>query len=134
VERLLAGLRGIVAVKAVDRGVLERVVEEEGRYEKSAFLPLQNEGVRQVLARQAAVALLKDRQFREPPAPTVYLVERLGEAAPLGGQVLEAEDALPHPGEEVPFPAGRTRRRRLFLAESFVLFPERRACPHRPFF
>ena len=134
-ERLLAGLRGVMAVKAVDRGVLERVAEEEGRYEKSAFLPLQNEGVRQVLARQAAVALLKDSQFREPPAPTVYLVERLGEAAPLGGQVLEAEDARYHIlGEEVLASRRPYAEKTLFLAESFVLFPERRASPGTPSF
>jgi hypothetical protein len=140
VERLLGGLRGIVAVRAVDRGALERVAEEEGRYEKSAFLPLKNEGVRQVLKRQAAVALLKDGRFREPPAPTVYLVERLAEAAgaggpPEAGQILEAEGARYRIlGEEVLAARRPYAEKTLFLAESFVLFPERRASPGMPSF
>jgi hypothetical protein len=140
VERLLAGLPGIVGVKAVGRDVLERVAAEEARYEKSAFLPLKNEGVRQVLERQAAMALLKDHSFREPPAPTVYLVERIGEGAPAGsaapaGQVLEADGARYRVlGEEVLASRRPYAEKTLFLAESFVLFPERRASPGTPSF
>ncbi len=135
VERLLAGLPGIVGVKAVGRGVLERVAAEEGRYEKSAFLPLKNEGVRQVLERQAAVALLKDRNFREPPAPTVYLVEKIREGAPAGGAVLEADGARYRIlGEEVLAARRPYAEKTLFLADSFVLFPDRRASPGTPSF
>jgi hypothetical protein len=150
VERLLAGLPGVRAARRVGRGVLERVAAEEGRYEKSAFLPLKNEGVRQVLQRQAAVAVLKDRHFREPPGPTVYLVERIDGGAPADGagsdgagpegaigadQVLEASGVRYRIlGEEVlgsrrPYP-----EKTLFLADSFVLFPERRASSARPSF
>jgi hypothetical protein len=143
VERLLAGLPGIVGVKRVGRDVLERVAAEEGRYEKSAFLPLKNEGVRRVLERQAVVALLKDRSFREPPEPTVYLVERIGEAAggPAGdgaaraGQVLEADGARYRIlGEEVLASRRPYAEKTLFLAGSFVLFPGRRASPGTPSF
>jgi len=135
VERLLAGLPGIVGVKAVGRGVLERVAAEEARYEKSAFLPLKNEGVRQVLERQAALALLKDHNFRAPPAPTVYLVERIEEGVPPGGEVLEADGARYRIlGEEVLAARRPYAEKTLFLADSFVLFPERRASPGTPSF
>jgi hypothetical protein len=140
VERLLAGLPGIVGVKPVGRDVLERVAAEEGRYEKLAFLPLKNEGVRQVLERQVTMALLKDRSFREPPAPTVYLVERIGEGAAADGaardgQVLEADGARYRIlGEEVLASRRPYAEKTLFLADSFVLFPERRASPGNPSF
>jgi len=134
VERLLAGLPGIVGVKAAGREVLERVLAEESRFEQSAFLPLKNEGVREVLVRQAAVALLKDRRFREPPGPTVYLVERLEDgAARAGGPVLEANGARYRIlGEEVMASRRPYAEKTLFLADSFVLFPERRASPRTP--
>jgi len=140
VERLLAGLPGVVAVKGVGRDVLGRVAAEEARYEKSAFLPLKNEGVRQILERREAVALLKNRAFREPPAPTVYLVERIEEGEPAGGaassgQVLEADGARYRIlGEEVLASRRPYTEKTLFLAESFVLFPERRASPGTPSF
>jgi hypothetical protein len=150
VERLLAGLPGIRGAQRVGRDALERVAAEEGRYEKSAFLPLKNEGVRQVLERQAAVAVLKDRHFREPPSPTVYLVERINEGAPVAGsgpdgagpegatgpaQVLEVGGVRYRIlGEEVLGSRRAYAEKTLFLADSFVLFPERRASPARPSF
>jgi hypothetical protein len=135
IEGLLAGLPGIVAAKAVGREVLERVQAEESRYEKSAFLPLKNEGVREVLARQAAVALLKDRGFREPPGPTVYLVEPLQDGAVPAGEQLETGGARYRIlGEEVMASRKPYAEKTLFLAESFVLFPERRASPRTPSF
>ena len=139
IEGLLAGLPGIVGAKLVSRDVLERVAAEEGRYEKSAFLPLKNEGVRQMMERQAAVAVLKDHHFREPPAPTVYLVESAEGAGPGGvaraGQVLEADgERYRVLGEEVLASRRPYAEKTLFLADSFVLFPERRASPARPSF
>jgi hypothetical protein len=135
VERLLAGLPGIVGVKAVGREVLERVLAEESRYERSAFLPLRNEGVREALAREAAVALLKDHNFRQPPAPTVYLVERLEEASPAAGAILETGGARYRVlGEEVMAGARPYSEKTLFLADSFVIFPERRSDPRTPSF
>lgn len=144
IERLLAGLPGIVAAKAVGRGVLERVLAEESRYEKSAFLPLKNEGVREALARQAVVALIKDHNFRAPPGPTVYLVERLEDPpaagehagdARSGGQFLETGGARYRIlGEEVLTARRPYAEKTLFLADSFVLFPDRRASPGTPSF
>ena len=135
IERLLAALPGIAGAKSVDRAVLERVLAEESRYEQSAFLPLKNVGVREVLARAAAVALLKDRSFREAPAPTVYLVEQLDGAPPAGAACLEAGGAHYRIlGEEVMARRQPYGEKTLFLAESFVLFPERRASPRTPSF
>jgi hypothetical protein len=158
VVRFLAGLSGIVAAKAVQRSLLEKVREEESCYERSAFLPLVNAGVQEMLAREAVVAVVKNHHFREPPGPTVYLVERLDEnlpERPPGGQpgrptpgapALEAGQANPDHclevggqryrvlGEEVLECRQPYAEKTLFLADSFVLFPNRRANPRTPSF
>jgi hypothetical protein len=132
--RLLTGLRGIVDVHPVGREVLDRVVEQEVQYENGAFLPLKNLGVRQVREREVVFALLKDRLFRQPPAPTVYLVEEAVEPLPAGEPPLleVGEHRFRILGEEVLASRKPYREKTLFLADSFVLFPERRAVPRIP--
>ena len=138
--RFLAGLPGIVAARVVERGVLDKVIGEESSYERSAFLPLINAGVREVAARDAAVALVKDRRFREPPGPTVYLVERVeagpqAAVQPPAGQCLDVGGQRYRIlGEEVLEGRQPYAEKTLSLAGSFVLFPERRASPRTPSF
>jgi len=135
IQRLLASLRGIAAVAPADRELLNRVVEQEAQYEKGAFLPLKNLGVREVRERDEVFVLLKDSLFREPPAPTVYLVEEAGGEEPQAGQpaLLEVgERRYRILGEEVMESRKPYREKTLFLADSFVLFPERRATPRTP--
>jgi len=136
IQQLVAGLKGIAGVCPVGPEVLDRVVAQEARYEKGSFMPLRNMGVREVRSRDAALALLKDNHFREPPGPTVYLVEEAGKGQALDeAHLLEVgERRFRILGEEVL--AGRQpyREKTLFLADSFVLFPERRAAPRVPSF
>ncbi len=136
IQQLVAGLKGIGGVCLVRPEVLDRVVDQEARYEKGSFMPLSNLGVREVRSRDLALALLKDNHFREPPGPTVYLVEEAGKEQALDeAHLLEVgERRFRILGEEVL--AGRQpyREKTLFLADSFVLFPERRAAPRVPSF
>jgi hypothetical protein len=135
IHRLLASLRGIVCVQPAGRELLDRVVEMESQYEKGVFLPLRNLGVREVREREAVFLLLKDGLFREPPVPTVYLVEEAGEDAPRAGEppLLEVgERRFRILGEEVLASRKPYREKTLFLADSFVLFPGRRAAPRTP--
>jgi hypothetical protein len=136
IQQIMAGLNGIAGVCPVGPEVLDRVVAQEARYEKGSFIPLSNLGVREVRARDAALALLKDNHFREPPGPTVYLVEETGESnAPVGAHLLEVgERRFRILGEEVLASSQPYQEKTLFLADSFVLFPERRAAPRVPSF
>lgn len=136
IQQLIAGLNGIAGVCPVRPEVLDRVVAQEARYEKGNFIPLSNLGVREVRERDAALALLKDNHFREPPGPTVYLVEEAGEAnTPAGAHLLEVgERCFRILGEEVLASRQPYREKTIFLADSFVLFPERRAAPRIPSF
>ena len=135
-QQLIAGLNGIAGVCPVRPEVLDRVVAQEARYEKGNFIPLSNLGVREVRERDAALALLKDNHFREPPGPTVYLVEEAGEAnTPARAHLLEVgERSFRILGEEVLASRQPYREKTIFLADSFVLFPERRVAPRIPSF
>jgi len=136
IQQLIAGLNGIAGVCPVRPEVLDRVVAQEARYEKGNFIPLSNLGVREVRERDAALALLKDNHFREPPGPTVYLVEEAGEAnTPARAHLLEVgERRFRILGEEVLASRQPYREKTIFLADSFVLFPERRVAPRIPSF
>jgi len=131
--RLLAGLPGVVAVESVPREVVKQVVELENRYEQGALIPLKNLGVRIALKREIAVALLKDKIFREPPEPTVYLVEEVqpGEkndrwCITVGGVIYRVV------GEEVLASRRPYGEKTISLGDSFVIFPDRRVSGGTP--
>ena len=135
IESLLRGLRGIVDVRLIDPSALYALLQEEARCERLSFLPLRNLGLQEVKERAEVFALLKDGRFRPPPAPTVYLVEEASGREPAQGGMgwLEAGGRLFRIlGEEVLESRKPYREKTLFLADSFVLFPERRASPRTP--
>jgi hypothetical protein len=126
--RILAGLPGIVAVKQVRRAIVRQIVELESRYEQGALVSLKNLGVRIAVKRDVAVGILKDRHFREPPEPTVYLVE----------EDPDSDDPRPHcitvegtryriVGEEVLASRSPYSEKIISLGDSFVIFPDRRS-------
>jgi hypothetical protein len=132
-EELLADLSGIVAVRKIDGAILQEAAAEERRYESGGILPVRNVGIDTALARRAVFAVLKDRSFRPPPAPTVYLVEEHGGGDVPGEQLLQAGDRTYRIlGEEVLPGRGEYEEKTIELAGSFVMFPGRREGPNRP--
>jgi len=131
---LLRGVPGIVAARALARPELLRVAAVEERYGSSALLPVLNLGVREALERQLVVAVLKDRRFRPPPAPTVYLVEDLPGVGPApDAPMLEVgERRFRILGEEILDPGRVYAEKSMRLGSAFVLFPERRSSPRTP--
>ena len=131
--RVLSELPGIVAVKQVGRETVRRVVELEERYEKGALVPLRNLGVRIALKRDVAIGILKDRHFREPPEPTVYLVEE--DPEPTGSpehRITVEGKTYRIVGEEVLASRKRYAEKTISLGDSFVIFPARRSSTARP--
>jgi hypothetical protein len=125
---ILAGLPGIVAVKQAQPATVEQIVQLESRYEQGALVPLKNLGVRIAMKRDIAIGILKDRHFREPPEPTVYLVEEdPGDDLPPQHQITVEGTQYRIVGEEVlasrtPYP-----EKIISLGDSFVIFPDRRS-------
>jgi hypothetical protein len=136
----LKGLPGVKAAVPVADGDRPIVQELETRYECQAFVPLRNFGLREVLARDETIVLLKDRQFRPPPGPTLYMVE----GSPDGGPVSSPPDddiALSAGGvrwrvigEERIHLRSTSRERILELSDTFVFYPDRRTSPGTPSF
>jgi hypothetical protein len=136
--RILKSLPGVLAARRVDSEVVQRVAELESRYEQDAFLPIKNLGVLAACQREVAFALLKDKHFREPPQPTVYLVEeQVGAAessdATPGDRRIEVEGRVyAVVGEEVLASRQPYAEKTVALGDSFVIFPERRKNPGIP--
>jgi hypothetical protein len=131
--RILAALPGIAAVKQVERSIVERVVELESRYEQGGLVPLQNLGVRVARKREIAIALLKDEHFREPPAPTVYLVEEAKPGGSANRHCITVEgNSYRIVGEEVLLSRKPYTEKIICLGDSFVIFPERRSSNRIP--
>jgi hypothetical protein len=137
---LLRAVSGITDACTVDRQGLQRVAAVEERYGSTALLPVVNLGLRVALERRVVLAVLKDRRFRGPPAPTVYLVEDLegsgweaGAAQETGLHTLVVGDRrFRILGEEILDSRTVYREKTMRLANSFVLFPERRSDPRTP--
>jgi hypothetical protein len=124
----LRKLRGVVAAAPVDRGIRSEALASEESYERGCTPPVSNLALRMGLARVHVLAILKDRSFRRPPTPTLYLVEE-GEAPP--SEVLVVEGRRYHViGEECL--AGDTPPAGCMpVSETFYLYPERRSDPGR---
>ena len=131
--RLLAGLPGVVAAEPVRREIVEQVVELENRYEQGTLVPLKNLGVRIASKREIAVALLKNKIFREPPEPTVYLVEEVRTGRSTDRLCITVEGASYRiVGEEVLASRQPYGEKTISLGDSFVIFPDRRASGGTP--
>jgi hypothetical protein len=131
--KLLADLPGIVAVRRVDERILSQVAAEERGYESRGILPLRNIGIETAQERQVVFALLKDKSFRNPPAPTVYMVEESeGAGVPAEQLIVAGPRTYRILGVEVLPGRGSYAEKIVSVGDSFVVFPERRASPQRP--
>lgn len=133
VEQLLKNLPGIAAIRLIPKDILERLVALEGYYESAAFLPTSNPGIPLALKRDLSYAILKDRTFRAPPEPTVYLVEEMGPGKEQERRTLSvAGRRYRIIGEEVLESRKPYAEKTIYLAKSFVIFPDRRSNPKTP--
>lgn len=129
---LVEGLDGIVAVKPLDRSNQDEILKIEGVYEQSTVLPLKNLGAEIAAGRDQALVLLKDARFRQPPAPTVYMVEET-EDSRSGDHILHIDGRHYRViGEEILNSGQKYYEKIMPLGNSFILFPERRSNGRTP--
>ena len=123
---LLKGIAGVLRVGLLTGEQLRIVAELEARYEASSVIPIHNIGVRLLSQRDACFVLLKDRSFRPPRVPTVYLVEEgAREDSP---HALSIEGAWYRVvGQEVIDGSAPSAEPVIPLDTSFVIFPDRRS-------
>jgi hypothetical protein len=125
----LPGVRDVRRLAAGDRHALARI---ECDYESASAIPVLNVGVRSASCREEALVILKDRAFRPPPSPTVFLVEPVA-GGPRGPFEILVEGARYRViGEELLGGAPALPDDAVFLAETFVMYPSRRTGPAVP--
>ena len=126
VEEILRSIPGVVGLAKLDPSLCRRIVETERSFEESSALPVRNLGIAIAAGRDCCFVILKGASFRQPSVPTVYLVE---DDADKGGEHAIAVDGRTFRivGEEILGDAGRYRETVIPIAESFVIFPDRRS-------
>jgi len=128
---LLHALPGVRRAAVVPPDVVRQAVELEARHERASVLPVRNLGVRLLSRRESCFIVLKDRTFRPPGAPTVFLVEE--DPADDSRPAITVEGRrLAVVGEEVMDPGAAYSESTIPLERSFVIFPERRRRPDVP--
>lgn len=133
IATLLKALEGVLEVEVVSDECRHCIEEIELHFENTAFLPISNLGIRCVLARDEVWVMLKDRQFRPPPRPTVYMVEELKEGNAPEDQMFTVEDrTFLILGEEVLPGSTKIPENARRIGDGFVFFPERRSSPKTP--
>lgn len=131
---LLRSLKGIAAAEPLGSTDMQNILKMENRYEQSTFLPLKNLGMETTAKCDRVIVLLKDPSFREPPAPTVYMVEEKGVDS-VDRHVLQIEQKHYRIiGEEILDSKQQYTEKIMSLGDSFVLYPERRDSKIRPAF
>jgi hypothetical protein len=131
VEAILRDIPGVLSVSDVSDEQRLQVVKLEASYEHSSAIPVRNLGIALLARRDAVFVMLKDGRFRQPRAPTVYLVEHgAGEGA---RHIITVEgERYAVVGQEVMNGQGDYGESVIPLEGSFVIFPERRSGPQVP--
>ena len=113
VHRVLLGIRGVKHSFFLTKEMRTGLAKLERRYPSIGPLTVDNEGILACLERKHVAAIIKDKNFRGPPHPTVVLVNDAGEV--IGRELL--------PGEKEAKGPGRT----LMLGKDFVVFADKSA-------
>ena len=133
IRSLLQELNGVLQAEPVSDKVRRQIGEIEAGYERTAFLPISNLGIRSVLDREEVWVILKDTRFRPPPRPTVYMVEELGDGEAPQEQMLSVEGNVYRIlGEEVLPGCSAVSHDARPIGDGFVFYPQRRKNPKIP--
>jgi hypothetical protein len=106
---VLSGLKGVRTAFYLTAIMRSGLAQIEKNYPSLGPLSIRNDGVHECLKMAHVACIIKDRQFRGPPVPTVVLIDEDGNV--IGRELL--------PGEKLP-PEGK--RKVIRLGEDFVIF------------
>ena len=127
IETLLSKLNGVIAVSQIADKNRDRIVELENNYEKGGVIGLQNPGIRMVLQCDIVFAVLKDTSFRQPPGPTVFMVEDQENDDKKTDHILKINNKkYCIIGEELIAKKPTEDEEYIFISDDFILYPGRR--------
>lgn len=111
-EKTIRKLKGVIDVRTLSKEDKETLLDIE-LAKRSDIIPVVNEGIKVCLRNEYCLCILKNKEFRNPPAPTVLLVTDKGRL--LGQELVSPEDKKKFQGREDVF----------FISDDFVLFPSK---------
>lgn len=109
---VLRSMSGVIRADVVDYDLRDKLLDEEERYASLGPIAIDNVGVKEAVSRDKLYVIIKDRDFRPPPTPTVILTNAEGEI--LGEEII--------PGAENEH---RSKERTINLGKDFVIYSER---------
>jgi hypothetical protein len=115
VERLRQ-LDGVLYAFEIAPSIRDQLREIERQIRATLGIEVKNTGVEECLKRDQIICIIKDKRFRPPPEPTIYLVADDGTI--LGQEVLESDKPKFQCADHV-----------IFLSDDFVVFADRRPKP-----
>lgn len=115
IERLKQ-LDGVLYAFEITPEIKDELREIEKQIRATLGIEVKNTGIEECLKREHIVCIIKDKRFRPPPEPTIYLVSDDGTI--LGQEVLEKDRSKFESSNNI-----------IFLSDDFVVFPDRRPKP-----
>lgn len=127
IKALLSDLKGVIAIKQIENKDRNKIIELENNYEKAGAIGLKNPGIRMVLKCDTVFALLKDSSFRQPPGPTVFMVEDLETNNKKTDHLLKINNKRYNIiGEELINKEPPKDEKYIPISNDFIIYPERR--------
>jgi len=110
----LRGLKGVAEAFELGPEIKELLRKIEGGIKATMDIEVKNTGLEECLKRRHVLCIIKDRTFRPPPEPTIYLAA--DKDTILGQEILE-KDKCNFEGLD----------NLVYLSEDFVVFTDRKA-------
>jgi len=111
----LSEMKGTVHAFRLDDNCREKILEIEKNIKAAMLIPCINMGVEECLKRQYVFAIIKNKDFRPPPEPTVVLYSDDG--------TILGEEILPYKKKQF---LEENKEEIIWLSEEFVMYPERK--------
>lgn len=112
----LKHLEGVVYAFEVSPAVRDKLAEIEKHIKATLDIEVRNTGIEECLRRKHVVCIIKNKMFRPPPEPTIYLVAEDGTI--LGQEVLEKDKGKLRDIDDI-----------IYLSDDFIVFPHRKPKP-----
>ncbi len=127
IKELLLQIPGVIDVAQVLKKDLYAIRQAQSKSDGMQLVKLVSIGMERVLERDSIFVFIKDRSFRPPPSPTIYMVEDMSCNNAPSHECIEIDNKLYHViGEEVLDRDKVYMEKHVFFTDCFVLFPERR--------
>ena len=127
IESILSSLPGVQDIIEIPKVKTEKISQLENNYGSAGVVSLQNLGMKKVFEREFIYAIIKDKNFRLPPGPTVYMVEDSDESHKDQENILSVGNKYFYIiGEELIGDRLPEDEKYIHISSTFILYSNRR--------